>query len=289
MTNKHVPDNQNKTGTLFVVATPIGNLEDITFRAVKVLKMVNSIACEDTRHTRKLLSHFGINCNLISYYQECEQQKSEKIINLLKNGDDIALVSDAGTPAISDPGAILTRKARDAGISIIAIPGPSSVTTALSICGFQSSKFIFMGFAPSKSGQRNNFFKSMLTENRPFVFFESPRRIIESLKTCEQFLGDRDFFIARELTKLHETIYHGKIDQIISELKKFTKVKGEFVVIVNKNNSTPEPDSGELEDLLKWYKDELKTSLSEAVKKIARDLGLPRGEVYKKALQIWDD
>jgi len=218
---------------LYIVSTPIGNLKDITLRAIDVLKNVDLILCEDTRVTKKLLEHYQIKTLPLSYHQHSKLKKVEYILNLLKEGKNLALVSDAGTPGISDPGNRLIAKIMEVGlpsVMIVPIPGPSAVTTAASISGFPMDKFIFLGFPPTKR-KRKKFFEEVVNSKYPTIFYESPYRILKTLKELSSFTGNREIVVCRELTKKFETIYRGKIDEVIKGIEK-DKVKGEFVVVV---------------------------------------------------------
>lgn len=222
---------------LYIVATPIGNLSDFTFRAIETLKKVDLILCEDTKRTKKLLEHYQIKNQTLSYHQHSSLQKINYIINLLSQGKTLALVSDAGTPGISDPGNKLIEllfKDFKNPITIIPIPGPSAITAAASISGFPMDKFIFMGFPPSKR-KRRKFFEEIKNSKQPVIFYESPHRILKTLKELLEFdeLKNTDIVISRELTKKFETIYRGKIEEIFEKIKK-NKIKGEFVIIINK-------------------------------------------------------
>ena len=218
-------------GTLYIVATPIGNLEDITLRALRVLKEADVILCEDTRVTTKLLSHFGIGKPLISYHQHSRLQKTEQILQLLREGKNLALVSDAGTPGISDPGnelvAEVAQKLPEA--SIVPMPGASALTALASIAGFSMDRFLFLGFPPAKKG-RKTFFEKVAASEYPAVLYESPYRII---KTLAGFQADARVVVGRELTKKFETIYRGSVAEVLGQLKKETP-RGEFVVIVSR-------------------------------------------------------
>lgn len=216
---------------LYVVATPIGNLEDITFRAIKILKEVDLIACEDTRHTLKLLNHYQIKKPLISYHQHSKFKKVDFLISELNSGKSIAIVTDSGTPGISDPGPVLINKAIEAGIEVVPIPGPSAVTAALSIAGIPTDQFLFIGFLPLKKG-RKKMIESWKNEKRTIIFYESPHRIIKTLEELKDTLGEaRKIVIARELTKIFEEVVRGTIGAVLNKLK-IDKVKGEFVVLV---------------------------------------------------------
>lgn len=215
------------SGKLFIVATPIGNLSDITFRAIEILKSVDTIACEDTRHTLILLNHYEIRKPLISYHQHSDKFKIDKLISMLNDGNDIAIVSDAGTPGISDPGEIIVKEAIKEGIEVIPIPGASAAITAISISGLPTNEFVFIGFLPHKKGRQTKIHE-IAEEKRTVVLYESPYRIKKLLNELEEVCGDREIAVCRELTKKFETVYRGKISEIIDMIKE----KGEFVVII---------------------------------------------------------
>lgn len=278
-------NNNTKIGTLYIVPTPIGNLEDITLRALRVLKEVDLIAAEDTRHSKKLLNHFGISTKLISYYREKEIERSKTIIADLQNGINVALISDAGTPGISDPGAVLVQAAHDHEIQIVPLPGPSAVTTALSAAGIPKSGFLFLGFLPNKKGQKRKIISSIKSSEYPVVFYESPHRIDGFLSECLDLLGDREIIWARELTKTYEDIKKARISELL-QLTKGSKNRGEFVIIILPEKQ--QQATGEnIEEMLIWYRDESGLSLKDASKKLATDLGLSRSNVYQQALSIW--
>ncbi len=214
-------------GILYVVGTPVGNLKDITLRALEILKSVDLIACEDTRVTAKLLARYEISKSLISYHQYSKLQKIDLLINELKNGKNVALVSDAGTPTISDPGDVLVNEAYKNNIKIISIPGVSACISAISISGFNTNEFVFLGFLPKKKG-RETMLKSLQEEKRLIIFYESPFRIKKTLNDILEKLGDKEVFVARELTKMFEEVYRGKVSEIMDKIKE----KGEFVVII---------------------------------------------------------
>jgi len=222
---------------LYIVATPIGNLQDITFRALEVLKSVDLILCEDTRTTQRLLSHYGIKKPTLSYHQHSKLQKTDYIINLLKEGKNIALVSDAGTPGISDPGNKLVEKVvglLNDSVNIIPIPGASALSVVASISGFPVDKFLFLGFPPRKK-KRNKFFEEISNSKYPIIFYESPYRIIKTLKELLTVAGEKEIVVGRELTKKFETVYRGKIEKVIAEIEK-GEILGEFTVIVKSIN-----------------------------------------------------
>jgi 16S rRNA (cytidine1402-2'-O)-methyltransferase len=280
------PDTLNK-GTLYVVATPIGNLEDITLRAVRILKEVDLIAAEDTRHTRKLLTHFGISTRTMSYYKEKERERAAVIIGKLQEGLDVALVSDAGTPGISDPGSILVHDAAAHGIKVEPVPGPSSLTAAVSVAGIRENTFIFLGFAPSRKKQRQDILQSMRQEKKHLVFFEAPHRLQSFLQDCLAILGDREIFWCRELTKLHEEQTKGTISDILARWNNDKKIRGESVLIVSGFEGAPEISDKEIRALLMAYKKKENVSLKDAVQMVTKAHSLSRSAVYQMALKIW--
>lgn len=221
--------------TLSVVATPIGNLEDITLRALRVLKEANVIACEDTRTTKKILTHYQIDTPTMSFHAHSGEMKLEKILTLLEEGDHIALVTDAGTPSISDPGAVLVAevRARLPDVLIEAIPGASALTAALSISGIGGSDFVFLGFLPHKKG-RETLFCEIAEATRTVVFYESPHRILKALESLRVHVPERSVLLARELTKMHETVLQGTPEELLQKLTADpNQQKGEFVVLVD--------------------------------------------------------
>jgi len=220
---------------LYLVATPIGNLEDLSPRALRILKEVDLILCEDTRRTKKLLSHYDIKTKTQSYHQHSKLKKINYILDLLKKGKNLALVSDAGTPGISDPGNKLIDKAiklLNDQVKIIPVPGPSAVSAAASISGFPMNKFLFLGFPPTKR-KRKKFFQEVVKSKYPVIFYESPYRILKTLEELRIMNDESSIVVARELTKKFESIYRGRINEVIKRIKK-DKIKGEFVVIVGK-------------------------------------------------------
>lgn len=218
-------------GRLFVVATPIGNLEDLTFRALRVLREVEAIACEDTRQTIKLLARYEIKKRLISYYQPKEGQRIPQILALLKGGKDVALVSDSGTPGISDPGYPLIREAIRSEIDIIPLPGPSAVVAALSVSGLPTHRFLFLGFPPPKKEKTRKWLVSLDKEEATMIFYLPVRRMTEFLRQAEEALGDREAAVARELTKVHEEITRGPLSRLRKGLEEKTP-RGEAVVMI---------------------------------------------------------
>jgi 16S rRNA (cytidine1402-2'-O)-methyltransferase len=272
-------------GTLFLVSTPIGNLEDITLRAIRVLKEVDLIACEDTRRTRILLSHYGIHTALTSLYDEIERKKGEVLVEKLLDGRSLAYVSDAGTPLISDPGYHLVRLAIEAGIPVVPVPGPSAVITALSIAGMPSDRFAFFGFLPEKAGRRQSFLQKLKTLPMTLVFYESPRRIVDSLKDIRDVLGDRDVAVTRELTKVFEEVIRGRVDELVGKLEA-QDIKGEITLLVGGAPGKPEAGDGEIEALYREIEQQGDFSTRDLAARIARELDLPRKRVYELVLKL---
>jgi len=223
-------------GVLYIVSTPIGNLEDMTLRALRILKEVDFVLCEDTRVTKKLLDHYDIKTPMISYHQHSSLQKLDSIVELLLKGQNLALVSDAGTPGISDPGNQLVAEVAEklSEVQIVPIPGASAVTAVASIAGFSMDKFLFLGFPPAKKG-RKTFFEYVAQADHPVIFYESPHRILKSLSELQQ-IPNAYIVVARELTKKFETVYRGNVDQVIENIKQDSQ-KGEFAVVVRKSTS----------------------------------------------------
>lgn len=272
-------------GTLYIVATPIGNLEDMSFRAVRILKEVELIAAEDTRHTRKLLTHFDISTPLTSYYREKESQRTGELVDRLSKGESIALVSDAGTPGISDPGSVLVKEARAAGIEIVPIPGPSALSAAVSCAGLEPGSFLFIGFAPPKSSQRKNFLKSLAGSRYPLVFYESPHRIHRFIKDAAQVFGDRRILWAREISKKYEEIRESSL-QALAQTIDSEKIRGELVIIIHPD-AQDEPEGENVDEILSWYHDNSTLSMKDVCKKVSADLGISRSDTYQRALVIW--
>lgn len=218
-------------GTLYVIATPIGNLEDITLRALRILKEVDYILCEDTRVTKKLLDRYEIETKSMSYNVHSSKSKENSIVELLKNSQNLALVSDAGTPCISDPGVLLISRLKEEGIEVVPIPGPSALISALSASGISSSEFTFLGFLPHKKG-REKLFKEIAKSKRTMVFYESPHRLMKTLNSLKEHT-DKDIVVAKEISKQFEEFISGKADEIIAYLEdNQKKQKGEFVIII---------------------------------------------------------
>lgn len=275
-----------KPGTLYIVGTPIGNLEDMTFRAVRILQSVDMIAAEDTRHTGKLLQHFQIKTPQISYHEHNRNSRIPEIIEQLKYGKAIALVSDAGMPGISDPGYELIKTCVDAEIDVVPIPSATAAITALSASGLPTNRFIFDGFLPAKSQQRREYLETLLTETRTLVFYESPHRLRETLEDLGDILGsDRQIVIARELTKLYEEFWRGSIDEAIAHYQQ-KEPQGEYTLLIaGIEPSQPQITEAELKaELLAMMKQGI--SRSQASRQLAKEISISRNKLYQLALTI---
>lgn len=272
------------TGTLFVVATPLGNLDDLTFRAVKCLKDVDLIACEDTRRTAKLLNHLGINKPLISCFEHNELARIDDLLGRIEGGSDVALVSDAGTPTISDPGFPLVRAAHRRGINVSPIPGPSALVAALSVSGLPTDEFLFAGFLPRTAAARRTRLEALKPHRATLLFYESPHRVVDSLRDMLAVLGDRDAFLAREVTKLHEELRPGSISSIAEELSARPEVLGEIVLVVAGAPPALAP-SGSMTEALARFDEEVSMGATprQAAKEAARATGLLARDIYGRA------
>lgn len=269
---------------LYVVATPIGNLEDITLRAIDLLASVDRIACEDTRHTRILLERHNIKARLIPYHEHNSEQILPNIMARLAHGESVALVSDAGTPLISDPGYKLVRKAVRSGIYVSALPGASAALAALTLSGLPSDRFLFAGFLPPKSAARRNSLRNLAMVDATLIFFESPRRLATSLADMVAELGARDGTVARELTKLHEELRYGDLAGLAAHYAEAGEPKGEVTLVVGPPLEPAAPDDKEIEDRLKTL---LQTqSVRDAATKLATETGLKRRDLYQRAVRL---
>jgi len=268
-------------GILYIVSTPIGNLEDITLRALKILKEVDVIAAEDTRHSLKLLNHYGISKPLISYWGEKEKVKSEEVLERMETGQSVALISDAGTPGISDPGAVLIRKAIEKGFLIVSVPGASAITAALSIAGLPTEEFTFIGFLPSKNSQRQKVLKVLSFEQRTIVFYEAPHRILETISDIKEIFGERKAALVKEISKIHEEVLRGTVSEILSILEK-TTIAGEYVIVLEGRVEEKKLTSDALSEVSTLMKKGF--GRKEAVKKVANAYGLSKKELYDKSL-----
>lgn len=281
----------NMNGKLYLVPTPIGNLQDITLRALDTLKSVDIIAAEDTRQTLKLLNHFNIKKSLISYHKYNEQEKGDYIIKKLKEGISIAIVSDAGTPGISDPGSVIVSKCIQENIEFEVLTGATAVTTALVYSGMDTTKFIFRGFLPRDNKARNSIMESLKNRMETLIFYEAPHRLINTLKFLKENLGNRNIAVCRELTKIHEEILRMRLEEAI-EYFEDKNIKGEFVLVVEgKSEEEINQDQKELwekfsiDEHIKMYI-EKGLSKKDAVKKVAKDRKIPKSEVYKYSIEI---
>ena len=275
------------TGTLFIVATPIGNLDDITFRAVEILKNVDIILAEDTRHSKKLLLHLDISKSISAFHEHNEREKTNAIIGELKSGKSIALISDAGTPLISDPGYFLVIKAKKEGLKVIPIPGPSALITALSASGLPSDSFTFLGFLPSKQTARLKLLKRLVSRSETIIFYESPNRILATLTDMQSIFGEsREVCLAKELTKVFETIHTESIPNLIKYLTTDqNNQRGEFVILISANDKIDIAKAEtELDSLLPILCAEM--GASKAAKIAAKITGIDKKHCYKRAIDL---
>ena len=272
-------------GTLYIIATPIGNLEDITLRAMRILKEVDVIAAEDTRHTRKLLDRYEIDTSMTSYHDHNKEEKAPVLIDKLLDGKNIALVSDAGTPGISDPGYFLINLAISENIPVVPIPGATAAIAALSISGLPTDRFVFEGFLPSKQTARKKRLKELEQEERTLIFYESPHRIMKTMQDILDVFGDRKAVITRELTKIHEETVRGPVSSVLKQLNKGV-LKGEFTIMVHGATEGTEQESISPGEYLKNLMIHRGMSKKEAVQAAARELGLPKRAVYKESLKL---
>jgi len=280
-----------KSGKLYLVPTPIGNLKDITLRALEVLESVDEIAAEDTRTSLKLLNHFQIKKSLFSYHKHNEQGKSLDIINKLKNGVNIALITDAGTPGISDPGSIIVEKCIEENIEFEVLPGATAITTALVYSGLDTTKFIFRGFLPRENKDRNPIIEEIKNVRDTLIFYEAPHRLLNTLEYIKDNLGDRKIAVCRELTKLHEEIYRGKISDAINYFNE-VRPRGEFVLVIQ--GKSDEDIKAEKE--AKWNSLSIEEHLiktiesgidkKEAIKIVAKERGISKKEVYRYSTNL---
>lgn len=271
-------------GTLYIVATPIGNLEDISQRALRVLREVSLIACEDTRHTRKLLSHYGISTPTISYHDHNERERAPKLLRTLEQGKDVAVVSDAGTPGISDPGFRVVRLALDQGFRVEPVPGASALISALVVSGFPTDQFFFGGFLPSRANQRRTRLAAIAAIPSTLIFYESPHRLGATLRDAREVLGEREAAVARELTKLHEEVVRGRLSELAERFGAKDQVRGEVVLIIDSyviETSEKTSSSQELGKLVAQFEEQGLNSRA-ALKKAARELGISRDEAYRQ-------
>ncbi len=277
--------NGNHPGTLYLVGTPIGNLEDISLRALRVLKEVNLIACEDTRQTQKLLNHYGIEKRTVSYHEHNELTRAAELIMHLEQGESIAMVSDAGTPGVSDPGYRLISLAIRHHVPVVPIPGPAAFLAALVASGLPTDSFRFGGFLPAKSGQRRAALESIKNSPRTQIFYEAPHRLLEALEDVVEALGARrHVVIAREVTKLHEEFLRGQAADLLAELKLRGEIRGEITLLIGKAEEQGQPAVPQKNARARVRELMQKEGLDErdAMKRVAKELGVSKSEVYRK-------
>jgi 16S rRNA (cytidine1402-2'-O)-methyltransferase len=266
-------------GTLYIVSTPIGNLEDITLRAVRVLREADLIACEDTRQSRKLLDHYGISKPAVSYHDHNEMERTVELIGKLEAGANIALVSDAGTPLISDPGYRLVSAAAAAGITVVPIPGPSATMAALAASGLPTDSFRFCGFFPPKSTQRRKLIEDLKGETATLIFYEAPHRVLDALDDIAALMGRRPVVLARELTKIHEEFLRGTAAEVRARLADRPVVRGEITILIGKTDEIEVSDVP-LEDAVRELEKQ-GVARMEAIKQVAKARGLSKRECYR--------
>ena len=272
------------SGKLFLVATPIGNLEDMTFRAINILKEVDVIAAEDTRHTLKLLNYYEISKPMISYHRHNEDAKTEILINKLLAGENIALVTDAGTPGISDPGEEVVREAIKNGIEVISVPGACALISGLICSGLNTKEFAFYGFLPLNKKNRQKTINKIKNENKTVILYEAPHKLLKTLKDIMAEIGNINCVLAKEITKIHENFIRDKISNIVSDLNKENEIKGEYVILLDLNeNEVIDSEDITLKSIEEQYKIyELQgMDKKEIIKKIAKNKKVPKNEIYK--------
>ena len=283
------PDTELSKGFFYVVATPIGNLEDITYRAVRILKEVDLIAAEDTRHTMKLLNHFNIVNQCISCNEQNEERRAEEFIQKLKSGVNIALVSDAGTPSVSDPGFKIVRRIIKEDIEVIPVPGCSAAIAGLSVAGLPTDSFTFKGFLPKKKGRRKAIISELASKKSTLIFYESPRRIITLVEEILENMGNRSAMLAREITKLYEEYIRGDLALILEKLKAKDQVKGECALYIKGSDHEITIDDSELDNEIKLELSDANQSnlgTADIAKKFAARFSLPKKKVYDRVVEL---
>jgi 16S rRNA (cytidine1402-2'-O)-methyltransferase len=279
-----VPMSQTK-GTLYLVATPIGNLEDVTRRALRVLAEADVVACEDTRHTRRLLEHFHISARTVSYHEHNERERAEELARLIEEGASVALVSDAGTPGINDPGYRLVRACAERGLRVVPIPGPAAFVAALTASGLPTDEFYFGGFLPARTHARRQRLEAVRGLRATLVFYETPHRIAQALADAREVLGEREAVVARELTKLHEEIARGRLSELAARSEE-TAARGEMVLLIDREaiegevGAVSQPTTSVAERVAALEAEGLDSRA--ALKRAARELGLTRDEAYRR-------
>ncbi|MFK7731733.1 MAG: 16S rRNA (cytidine(1402)-2'-O)-methyltransferase [Pseudomonadales bacterium] len=284
MSGLHTDDTESVSGTLYVVATPIGNLADISARALDILQSVALVAAEDTRHSQRLFSHYDVRCDCIPYHEHSEEKTAQRVINVLLAGDDVALISDAGTPLISDPGFRLIRRLQDRNITVSPVPGPSALIAALSVSGLPTDSFVFAGFLPAKSGARKNRLEAFVAYPHTLIFYEAPHRILACLQDMAEVLGGaRTAVLARELTKRFETVRKAPLTELVEWVASDSnQQRGELVVLLEGANV--DEATNEVRQILSVLLAEL--PLKQAVSLAAKLSGAKKNEVYSTALAI---
>jgi len=280
------PEHIDKTCNLYVVATPIGNRDDITIRALNILGQVDLVAAEDTRHTGRLLAHHNIKGNLISYHEHNEVERTPELIHRLKTGSSVALVSNAGTPSVSDPGYRLVKEAIANNIRVIPVPGVSAAVTALSAAGLPTDSFIFVGFPAKKKAKRLKQLKELASENRTIIFYESPKRILTFLEEIINVMGDRYGVLSREMTKLHEEFVRGFLSEIHYILNARPAVKGECTLLVMGCEKNKEVSLETVRNEIKNELEKTGSRLADIARAVAKKYGLPKNKVYDEALKL---
>ncbi|MGI6551052.1 MAG: 16S rRNA (cytidine(1402)-2'-O)-methyltransferase [Syntrophomonadales bacterium] len=273
-------------GTLYICATPIGNLEDASYRLIRILNEVDLIACEDTRHTRILLNHYEIKKPTISYFQHNQRGREDSLIERLQSGQNIALVSDAGTPGISDPGHLLVERAWSEGIKVEVIPGPSALISALVVSGMDSRTFVFEGFLPPRAGQRKKALQRLAREERTLVFYESPRRLLSLLQDMEQVWGNRTVAVVRELTKIYEEVKRGLLSEVIGYYEE-NPPRGEITIVAEGFKEEGAPDLDRICDEVRELVEQ-GMKKKEALSQKAREYGVKKSDIYNRIVQMLD-
>ena len=283
-----MPEEETRTSTLYLVATPIGNLEDISLRALRVLREADLIACEDTRHTARLLRHYGIDTPRESHHEHNEARHTRRILDLLRAGKNIALVSDAGTPLLSDPGYSLVRACRQEGFKVVPVPGPSAAVAALTASGLPTESFFFAGFLPPRPGARRKKLREVAGVPATLIFYEAPHRMLAALEDLCEILGSRQACLARELSKIHEEWLHGTLPEILAALRARPQILGEITLLVDRGALDSVPAATDWpSSIAQHLQEEMQrtgASQKDALKAIARRLGISRKEAYRQLL-----
>jgi 16S rRNA (cytidine1402-2'-O)-methyltransferase len=275
-----------KKGALYLVATPIGNLEDVTRRALRVLAEADLVACEDTRRTRQLLEHFGIRARTVSYHEHNERERAEELARMVEEGAGVALVSDAGTPGINDPGYRVVRACAERGLRVVPVPGPAAFVAALTASGLPTDEFYFGGFLPSRTHARRQRLESVRGLRATLVFYETPHRIAQALADAREVLGEREAAVARELTKLHEEVLRGRLSELAARFGEGASARGEMVLVIDREvieegeSASPSPTSSVAERVAALEAEGLDQRA--ALKRAARELNLTRDEAYRR-------